>query len=63
MTKGMGEERTERDILDDSREDGGAKDNLSKKTFNFRLVSDVEKSCKDNTESSCMFLLLSFPCC
>ena len=53
-TKGTGEERTERDILDDSREDGGAKDNLSKHTFNFRLVSDLEKSCKDNTESFCI---------
>lgn len=43
--------------------DGGAKeDNLSKQTFNFRLVSDLEKSCKDNTESSCMFPCSVFPC-
>ena len=63
MTKGVGEEGRERDILDYSREDGGAKDNFSKQTFNFRLVLDLEKSCKDSTESSYMFTTLSFPCC
>ena len=57
----MGEERTERDILHNSRGDGGAKDNLSKQTFNFRLVSDLEKSCKDNTESFCITVTQFLP--